>query len=88
MTDQPTITFDLPGTGVVTMKGTGPWVAYETGHAREIKDSTGQVANPTVSQLFSGRTMKPNANVTFAQPSITVQIVELANAKLAEATAA
>ena len=86
------ITIDFLETGkpatakmVVTMIGNGPWRTVTIGHSREIRDADGKVANPTVVQRFS-TTTKPNRNVVFARPSITEQIVELANAKLKEAS--
>jgi hypothetical protein len=85
MSDTPTISFDAPGIGLVTMIGVGPWKVYNIGHSREIKDSNGQVANPTVVQKFS-TTTKPNRNVVFARPAHAEQIVELANAELAKVT--
>jgi hypothetical protein len=90
MSDQPTVTITVEGVGAVTMIGVGPWKVYEIGHSREIKDSTGQVANPTVLQTFGGRgsnTLKPNRNVVFARPSKADAVVAAANAKLEELTA-
>jgi hypothetical protein len=87
-TPQPTITFDLPDAGgPVTMIGRGPWRTVEIGHSKEVRDADGLVANPTVLQKFSGTTLKPNANVVFARPSITQAIVDKANEQLAAATA-
>jgi hypothetical protein len=80
------ITFDIEGIGTVTMIGTGPWrVASNGGASHEIKDSAGQVTNPTIIQKFSTTGRKPNRNVIFAKLSDAQAVVDKANETLAAA---
>jgi len=78
------IRFDIDGIGQIEMVGKGPWRTVDVAGMKEIRDSEGLVANPTVVQKFSIST-KPNRGVIFAKAADTVRIVETANSLFAAA---
>lgn len=80
------IIIELDAKTTVEMVGTGPWKLFSNSdHSHEIKDSTGAIANPTVTAPFGGTGRKANRNTVWAKKSKTQAVVDAANAKLAEA---
>ena len=69
----------VPGVGTVEIIGIGPWHVHEYSRSSfDIRDSTGQVTNPTHTGL-NGRT---SSNVVWAGKSVPNAIVAALNATL------
>lgn len=79
----------VPGVGTVTLQGTGPWRVQEISRAYYgIIDSEGRSARPAVERGVpspSGQATKSDSNQFWANRKTPDKIVELANAKVADA---
>lgn len=81
------MTLQVDGVGHVELTGVGPWCVHEvTRNSFDIKDANGRVTNPHVTAAGrSGRGVKRNENVVYANKAIPNAIVAAFNAALAKA---